>query len=150
MGVLDEFIGKAFYYTIDAPVTFVRDFVEQQQNKRPYYYYHRQYRRVTPVEDCNTDDYVCLYEAEMQYRRDRLVDQQIIIQLQEMVGECSTREGPNAKSACRPLLDEYDEAATNYDIKYGGLGAAGNAVRCMMKQKHRMLEDRRKAKEAGE
>ena len=24
MGILEEFIGNAFYYTIDAPVTFVR------------------------------------------------------------------------------------------------------------------------------
>lgn len=24
MGVLDEFIGKAFYYTVDGPVTFIR------------------------------------------------------------------------------------------------------------------------------
>ncbi|XP_033630976.1 NADH dehydrogenase [ubiquinone] 1 beta subcomplex subunit 10-like [Asterias rubens] len=150
MGVLDEFIGKAFYYTVDGPVTFIRDFVEKQQNRHPSYYYHRQFRRVAPVEDCNVDDYVCLFEAEMQYKRDRLVEQEIIIILQERLGECSTREGPNAKFACKPLLEEYEIAADNFETKYGDLGAGSSAIRCMMKQKNRLLNERRRSKETAQ
>ena len=47
----------------------------------------------------------------------RLVEQEIIIILQERLGECSTREGPNAKFACKPLLEEYEIAADNFETK---------------------------------
>lgn len=47
-------------------------FVERQQSKHePFYYYHRRYRRVPGIEDCPVDDHVCIFEADMQFARDR-------------------------------------------------------------------------------
>eukprot|EP00057_Strongylocentrotus_purpuratus_P012954 XP_011667428.1 PREDICTED: NADH dehydrogenase [ubiquinone] 1 beta subcomplex subunit 10 [Strongylocentrotus purpuratus] len=236
MGVLEEFIGNAFYYTIDAPVTFVRDFVDSQRKRSPYYYYHQRFPRVPSIEECAVDDYVCMYEGNMQYKRDRLVDMEILKHLQKVLADCNLMEGPNAKQSCKAQLAEYEEAADGYQGKckynphihahhaktlvlpssftlltlhfflstvgvvkvpstlvdmeilkhlqkvladcnlmegpnakqsckaqlaeyeeaadgyqgkYGELGGTGNAVKCMMKQKARLMEERRKAREQG-
>ncbi|XP_071477135.1 NADH dehydrogenase [ubiquinone] 1 beta subcomplex subunit 10-like [Diadema antillarum] len=149
MGVLEEFITNAFYYTIDAPVTLVRDFVEAQQKRNQFYYYHERFPRVTSIEDCAVDDFVCMYEANMQYKRDRLVDMEILKLLQKTLADCRFEEGPNAHQACRAQLAEYEEAAHGYYTKYGDLGGTGNAVRCMMKQKARLMEERKKARQQG-
>ncbi|XP_033119291.1 NADH dehydrogenase [ubiquinone] 1 beta subcomplex subunit 10-like [Anneissia japonica] len=147
MGVIDDFLLSAFYYTVDAPVTYARSFIERQRAKNPIYYYHRRYPRVTEMWDCNEDDIVCMFEAESQYQRDRVVDQEILTLLKKTVGRCYAEQGHSAKIACRSYLDDYEEAADNYYTKYGELGFHGNARRCYSKQQHRMVDERRRAQE---
>ncbi|CAD7079185.1 unnamed protein product [Hermetia illucens] len=42
-----------------------------------------------------------------------------------------------------PLKEIYEKAATNWFIKYGDLGGYGDAKTCYMKQKHRLIWERR-------
>lgn len=48
---------------------FIEKVVEPNQQQYPWY--HRRFRRVPTIDQCYTDDPVCYFEADMQYRRDR-------------------------------------------------------------------------------
>ncbi|XP_077980567.1 NADH dehydrogenase [ubiquinone] 1 beta subcomplex subunit 10-like [Glandiceps talaboti] len=145
---LVESVLKIFYYTVDAPVTWFRDKIETQQKKRPYYYYHEQFRRVPTVDQCNVNDIACIFEADVQWQRDRRVDQEITKILRKRMEDCWVIEGESAIQKCKPVVEQYDREAGHYHTKYGDLGAFGSARKCLMKQKHRMMEERR-AQEVG-
>ncbi|XP_071948799.1 NADH dehydrogenase [ubiquinone] 1 beta subcomplex subunit 10-like [Antedon mediterranea] len=150
MGIIDDFILSTLYYTVEAPVTFARDFIERQHAKNPTQYYHRRYPRVTDIWDCNEEDIVCMFEADSQYKRDRMVDQEILSLLKKAMGKCVAEQGNSAKVTCKAYLDEYEEAADNFYTKYSELGFHGNARRCYAKQQHRMVDERRKAEQEQE
>lgn len=40
-------------------------------NQKHYPWYHQKFRRVPTIDECYTDDVVCVHEANMQYKRDR-------------------------------------------------------------------------------
>ncbi|XP_016431242.1 NADH dehydrogenase [ubiquinone] 1 beta subcomplex subunit 10-like [Sinocyclocheilus rhinocerous] len=63
-------LSKLFYYSVDLPVTTFRDIVEGIQSGKKSHYYHQKFRRVPELTQCREGDYVCYYEAEMQWRRD--------------------------------------------------------------------------------
>lgn len=42
-------------------------------NQKKYPWYHQQFRRVPTIDQCYTDDVVCDFEANSQFKRDRLV-----------------------------------------------------------------------------
>lgn len=44
-----------------------------EPNQKKYPWYHRQYRRVPTIDQCYVDDVVCDFEANQQFKRDRLV-----------------------------------------------------------------------------
>ncbi|XP_070579667.1 NADH dehydrogenase [ubiquinone] 1 beta subcomplex subunit 10-like [Ptychodera flava] len=139
---------KAFSYTVDAPVTWFREKIEAQQKKNRYFYYHQHYRRVPTIDECDVNDVLCLYEADMQWKRDRKVDQEITKILRKRMEDCWAREQESSLQNCKGVVEQYDREAGHYATKYGELGAFGSARRCLMKQKHRMIEERRRAKEA--
>ncbi|XP_002731868.1 NADH dehydrogenase [ubiquinone] 1 beta subcomplex subunit 10-like [Saccoglossus kowalevskii] len=147
MAPLIDAIVKGFYYTVDVPVTWFREKIEGQQNKNVYPYYHQQYRRVPDIDQCDVNDISCMYEAEMQFKRDKRVDEEITKILRKRMEDCWVIEGESAIQNCKSVVDQYDREATNYNTKYGNLGGFGSARRCLMKQKYRMIEERNLAKQ---
>lgn len=42
-----------------------------EPNRPDYVYYHQQFRRVPTIDECYTDDPVCMFEAQQQFNRDK-------------------------------------------------------------------------------
>ncbi|XP_050346401.1 NADH dehydrogenase [ubiquinone] 1 beta subcomplex subunit 10 [Nymphalis io] len=139
--VFRSFIN-AVYNTIDAPVTWMREKIVEP-NQKKYAWYHRQYRRVPTIDQCYTDDVLCDYEANLQFKRDRAVDSEILNILRMRYEDCMMYETPEHLTVCKPLWERYKAAEEAWFIKYGDLGAYADARKAYMKQKHRMIWERR-------
>lgn len=125
----------------DGPATFFKEKVTKREN---YPYYHRKFNRVPEIDECAFGDAVCIYEANEQYIRDRKVDKYITKILGDRVKECYIREGQfDGAIKCRQLDDDHERAVTNYYIKYGDMSAAAGVRDAYMKQKHRLIWQRR-------
>ncbi|XP_042216710.1 NADH dehydrogenase [ubiquinone] 1 beta subcomplex subunit 10-like [Homarus americanus] len=133
---------QAVSNTLDAPVTWFRESVVTK-NRPQYPWYHRQFRRVPTIDECYTDDVVCFIEANEQFKRDRMVDNEVLNILRQRQEDCILYEATDHKEKCAGLMEVYDKAAENWFIKYGDLGVYGTVVDAYMKQKHRMIWERR-------
>jgi len=132
------------FSVLDGPVTAFREkFVEPNQSKNKQYYYHRRYRRVPTIDECLVNDSVCIYEANEQYRRDRHVDDEILAILRQRRLECEHYHGHDAGKYCKKVTDDYLQSEANWFAKYGDLGGKVDVRNAYMKQKHRMLWERR-------
>jgi len=141
---LAERAHDRLYSWFDRPTTWFRKtIVEPNQQKYPWY--HRQLRRVTTIDQCYTDDKACFYEADQQYQRDRAVDSEIIGILRYRMDDCVREEYPDYEK-CFPLKEAYEQAAADWFTKYGDLGGQHTVITAYMKQKHRMLWERRHGK----
>ncbi|XP_055386722.1 NADH dehydrogenase [ubiquinone] 1 beta subcomplex subunit 10 [Condylostylus longicornis] len=127
---------------IDGPITWFRESVVEPNHKH-YPWYHQKFRRVPTIDQCYTDDIVCQFEADQQFRRDRMVDNEVLNILRQRFEDCILYEKPDHEVKCKDVLEQYQKAQENWFIKYGDLGAYGNARSCYMKQKHRMIWERR-------
>ncbi|KFP47492.1 NADH dehydrogenase [ubiquinone] 1 beta subcomplex subunit 10, partial [Cathartes aura] len=75
------FVQAVFNYVVDAPPpcgpgasdrgAVAAEWIERQQAKNKFYYYHQKFRRVPDLSECLEGDYLCFFEAEAQWRRDR-------------------------------------------------------------------------------
>ncbi|XP_070617037.1 NADH dehydrogenase [ubiquinone] 1 beta subcomplex subunit 10 [Erythrolamprus reginae] len=142
------FFENVFYYTVERPVTLYKEFIERLRSDKKIYYYHREYRRVPDITECMEDDYLCIYEAEQQWKRDWHVDQEIVKIVRERAGACQVREGVNAAENCAKDRKLFKDVSKAYRDRYDELGGFGTARRCLMKQKHRMIAERKAQAEA--
>lgn len=44
-----------------------------EPNQQHYPWYHQKFRRVPTIDECYTDDPICLFEAQDQFKRDKYV-----------------------------------------------------------------------------
>ncbi|KAH6942335.1 hypothetical protein HPB50_003921 [Hyalomma asiaticum] len=141
----------AVYAAFDTPVTWVREnIVLPNRRVQPdYVWYHRKYRRVPTIDECYTDDMMCKFEANEQYKRDREVDARIITILGRRRDDCVTYN-VNEPDKCDLLVKQFREAELNWFIKYGDLSHHTNVINAFMKQKHRLIAERRRALKAQE
>jgi len=130
------------YNLFDRPVTWFRETIVLPNQKQSVWY-HRKYRRVPTIDQCYTDDQVCMYEAQEQFIRDRNVESEILGILRKRMEDCVKREYPDHKPHCLKLRDAYEEAAGAWFAKYGDMGYWCDAKKTFMKQKHRLLWERR-------
>ncbi|CAN0555371.1 unnamed protein product, partial [Ectocarpus sp. 8 AP-2014] len=125
-------------------------------------WYHRQYNRVPTIDECYIEDVVCREEANAQFKRDWMVEQEIVSLLRDRMQDCFFYEKgtgmahlqvapktiidltAGSQHVCKPISDTYERAAENYFIKYGEIsGYNGRAEAALSKQKHRMMWERR-------
>ncbi|KAI4490389.1 hypothetical protein M0802_010660 [Mischocyttarus mexicanus] len=126
--------AKAVFNVIDAPVVFFREkIVEPNQQKYPWY--HQKFRRVPTIDECYTDDIVCFVEANLQFERDKVVDDAILNILRCRYEECAMHHGLEDRGVCMPLRAIYEEASGAWFAKYGDLTATLNVQQAFMKQK---------------
>jgi len=129
----------------DSKVTWFRESIVEP-NRKDYNWYHRSFRRVPTIDECYVDDNICIYEANDQFLRDRHVDNEILSILRYRMDDCVREEFPDYAPRCLILKEQYDKAAENWFIKYGDLGADFHVKKAYMKQKHRLLWERRHGK----
>uniref|UniRef100_A0A0N5ALJ6 NADH dehydrogenase [ubiquinone] 1 beta subcomplex subunit 10 n=1 Tax=Syphacia muris TaxID=451379 RepID=A0A0N5ALJ6_9BILA len=128
---------------IDFPATWFRERIaEPLHDKYRLPYYHRKLNRVPEIDQCGVNDQACYFEANEQYRLDKMVDWFIMQVLKERMERC-TVYNKNEFSICAPLFEEVEEAELNFFIKYGELGSESDVKSAYMKQKHRMIWERR-------
>ncbi|KAK2152682.1 hypothetical protein LSH36_321g00011 [Paralvinella palmiformis] len=133
-----------YFNIFNKPIEIVREnIVGPLKNKNPPKYYHRRYKRIPSIDECSVGDEVCLYEANEQYKRDMKVESQILIILRHRLLECEFYWSDDKKEKCKKQQDDYKTAETNWFVKYGDLGAKANVLEAYMKQKHRMIWERR-------
>ncbi|ESO84961.1 hypothetical protein LOTGIDRAFT_196202 [Lottia gigantea] len=135
-----------FKLITEGPIIFFKENIInplQAHIDRPKYY-HRRFQRVPTFDQCYENDYICQFEANEQYHRDRVIDTKIIRILRRRAKECLFYEGPNADHRCKHIQETYEDAATNWFIKYGDLTVHSNVRDAYMKQKHRLIFERRK------
>ncbi|XP_046449162.1 NADH dehydrogenase [ubiquinone] 1 beta subcomplex subunit 10-like [Daphnia pulex] len=131
--------------TIDRPVTWFRESVVTP-NRPDHVYYHQKFRRVPTIDQCYTDDPVCRFEAQQQFNRDKLVDGEIVQLVRQRLKECIAYEIPDQDRKCAKLKEEFDKVSESFCMKYADLGPYNNVKDAYMKQKHRMLWERRHGK----
>jgi len=140
---LTDFVGKM----IMTPARMVREnLVEPFRPKESYPWYHRRFKRVPTIDECYMNDQVCKREASVQYFRDRGVEQAIVKLLYQRFQDCVIYEYPDQNEeggVCNEIRAQYDLAAKNWYIKYGDLGMHHRVEDAFMKQKHRMVWERR-------
>lgn len=86
-------------------------------NQQHYPWYHEQFRRVPTIDECYTDDLVCQFEADMQFKRDKLVDSNIVSIMRNRFEDCMFYENPDHLTKCASLKEAYEQAAEAWFTK---------------------------------
>ncbi|WKX90280.1 hypothetical protein Q1695_009265 [Nippostrongylus brasiliensis] len=131
---------KAF----DAPATWFREsIVEPMNNRNRLPYYQRKLSRVPEIDECGVNDKACFFEANEQFRLDKMVDGFILQTLRGRVDRCINYNESSNLQACAKVIEDLEENELNFFIKYGELGSEADVRDAYMKQKHRLIWERR-------
>lgn len=106
---------NSFLFTCDVPSLQLETIVTPNQQLYPWY--HQRLRRVPTIDQCYTDDPCCEYEANQQFRRDKLVDGEILSILRNRFEDCVVYEAPDHVVKCSPILEVYKRAEENWFAK---------------------------------
>jgi len=101
------------------------------------------------TENVNIFFVISRFEAQEQMERDKMVEEQICQLLMYRALDCANRErymaidqlDPNTR--CGELREDAERANANFYIKYGDMRAPLRAEEVLMKQKHRLIWERR-------
>jgi len=137
-----EDYNDIIYNFFTRPVVWFRETIVEP-NRKEYAWYHQRFPRVRDIDDCYTDEVDCIYEADQQYKRDKAVDSMILNILRYRLDDCVREEYPDHKPRCLQLKEDYENASGNWFSRYGELGGYAHVKDAFMRQKHRMLWERR-------
>ncbi|OAD54920.1 NADH dehydrogenase [ubiquinone] 1 beta subcomplex subunit 10 [Eufriesea mexicana] len=127
---------------IRANIEYIREhFIVPNQQKYPWY--HQKFQRVPTIDECGELDIVCRLEAQMQFERDKMVDDEIVHITRQRYQQCSWCYGADSNKYCSDYRKVYENTAAAWFIKYGDMAYPINVVEAFMKQKHRMIWERR-------
>ncbi|XP_004225591.2 NADH dehydrogenase [ubiquinone] 1 beta subcomplex subunit 10-like [Ciona intestinalis] len=140
---------SALYYPMIKPIEYFQKFADTIRVKKPRRYYHHKYPRVPNIWECSVEDYVCVYEAEAQFRRDQKVDQEIIEVIKRRLTACQVQNQNVDMEKCKEIKMLDQQATHAWQVKYGDIGSALTARKVLQKQKNRYIEDRYLARVAG-
>lgn len=153
-------VGRALADLVRKPVHWWRANVIEPNRGPKYYWYHRKYKKALPIDECYMDDLACIYEANLEYKRNFMVDRATLDLLRARRDNCdfwnlSTKARYYPSEYCQDIRDTYDREELNFFIKYGDMHYDASVVHAYNKQKHRMIMERRRAilaakKEASE
>lgn len=144
-------VARFFADLVRTPAHWVRENIVEPNKGPKYYWYHRKYGRMLPIDECYADDYACIYEANLEYRRIMLVDKLTLELVRTRRDNCiywwqTTKAKPYVPfDECKTEIDTYQREEDNFFIKYGDLHFGTSVIHAYNKQKHRMIMERRKA-----
>lgn len=69
------------------------------------------------IDQCYTDDVVCIFEANQQFKRDKRVDNEILSILRQRFEDCVLYESPDHARKCASILETYNKATENWFTK---------------------------------
>lgn len=69
------------------------------------------------IDQCYTDDVCCEYEANQQFKRDKMVENEILSILRYRFEDCVLYEAPDHMVKCKDIHETYKEAEANWFAK---------------------------------
>eukprot|EP00088_Acartia_fossae_P036862 TRINITY_DN38051_c0_g1_i1.p1 TRINITY_DN38051_c0_g1~~TRINITY_DN38051_c0_g1_i1.p1 ORF type:complete len:191 (-),score=55.10 TRINITY_DN38051_c0_g1_i1:341-913(-) len=154
-------IVKLKHSLITKPALWIRKNIVEPNRGEAEPYYHRHFRRVPQIDECYQDDVVCRAEAQEQFLRDKEVEAEIICILRNRFEDCLMYEKGTGMAAyqptnmgvpisvkkgdhkCKRMFETFEKASENFFIKYGEIGKTSRVEDAYMKQKHRLMWERR-------
>lgn len=73
----------------------------------------------------------------------RHVDEEILKILRNRKSHCLLYERDDWAKNCGEMIEDFHQAFTNFFIRYGEMGHFSTSINALMKQKHRMIWERR-------
>ncbi|XP_060064152.1 NADH dehydrogenase [ubiquinone] 1 beta subcomplex subunit 10-like [Ylistrum balloti] len=150
LSVYSQYARAVFSLLLDVPSTFIKGTVDTfRGEKKTVPYYHRRFNRVPTIDECYTDDELCRFEANQQFKRDKQVDSDIVYILRKRYLRCALSDLYNRDTTCKEVKETFHKARDDWMIKYGHLPVYYDVVNAYMKQKHRMVNERRMQEKAA-
>lgn len=130
------------------PIHWIHENIVEKNRGPKYYWYHKKFEKALPVDECYIDDWACVHEANIEYRRGFLVDVATLELLRWRKDNCNywfstTRDVEYASEYCEDITDTLKKEELNFHIKYGDLSHKSTVLQAYTKQKHRMIIERR-------